>query len=210
MNRVQAGLTAAFFVVLAGLAARTLIPQSTDGTPLLVRGPDGGYQCSAYVDHIRIPWPDGGAPDGSVCAEVDGLSSAAARAQFCLDPDGGGQDYARIRMGITLPNDAGILPPLPDGMAAKEGSETILDGGPCAYQFEAWLPSSTAEFPCACSSGANCDELLADGGWGPARIGMTHLEGQWRGAGCIRRACATYSTGSERGWPAACPKGEGP
>lgn len=211
MTRLQAGLLAAFGAVLAGLALHTIIPQSSDGTPLLVTGPDGGYQCAAYIGHIRIPW-DGGTPDGSVCAELDGLSSPEARATFCLLPDGNGQQYARIRMGVVLPEDAGTPAALPEGMAAKEGSEVILDGGPCEYQLEAWLPSSTAAFPCACSSGSNCEERLLDGGWAPARLGMTHGEGQWRGSGCIRRACVTYSTGSDQGWPAACslPGGEGP
>jgi hypothetical protein len=184
MNRLRIGLALSFLGVVGGLLYGTLhVEQVTPGR------------------HVRIAW-DGGTPDGSVCVELDGLSSPQARALFGLNPDGG-QQYARIRMGAYLADDDAGMPELPPGMLALEGSEVVLDGGVCPYRFEAWLPATDAPFPCACSTGSNCQSLASDGGWATAPTGVTLPEGRWKGAGCFPKVC-TELLGSTS-WPGVCP-----
>lgn len=57
---------------------------------------------------------------------------------------------------------------------------------------------------CACSSGSNCFEILPDGSQVPARLGITLVEGQWVGAGCVRKTGGVLA--GESDWPSSCPE----
>lgn len=65
-------------------------------------------------------------------------------------------------------------------------------------------------YPCACSSGAACEWFNGHTlQWAPAPRGDTFSEGQWRGAGCVRRPCVVFAHGSQgpdEAWPAGCPQ----
>lgn len=64
-------------------------------------------------------------------------------------------------------------------------------------------------FPCACSSGVGCEWLNGHTlQWEPAPAGASFPEGQWRGAGCVRRPCTVFADGLpvDEAWPEACPQ----
>ena len=201
MSRLHLGLAVALAALLAAIGAHEATILDDGGTQLLAT--DGGH-CVSYASHIRVPWPDGGVPDGGFCVDFDGLSDAEARAFFCLTPDGG-QEYARGRgWAPDVDGDAG-MPVIPDGMQAVQDSEVIRYSGACPYRFEAWLPSTEAPFPCACSTGADCEALAIDGGWVTAPAGVTLPEGAWRGAGCWKKVCVEIAGYSS--WPLEhCPQ----
>lgn len=146
---------------------------------------------------LRIGW-DGGKPADVACMETAALTSPRTRALFGLDADGGDQ-YVYVRI-CGVPTDGG-QPELPAGMVPVTPTERTAATGD--YQLEAWMDG--AGFPCACSTGADCEAVVSDGGWEAALLGVTFNDGAWRGTGCYRKTCVElFGTSS---WPPACPGG---
>jgi hypothetical protein len=179
-------LAAAFLALLGGIV----------GGSILLSHPD------ADLRHVALAW-DGGRPASVSCFEFDGLSTPAARSTFGLDPDGG--SYAHIRMGVdTTGWDGGEAKvTLPAGYTVVSVTEKQVADTACTNRFEAWLPSASAPFGCACAPAlpdggtvaSTCEYLAPDGGWvaGPAR--MTLPEGKWRG-GCQPKVCTEIAGSS--------------
>jgi hypothetical protein len=77
---------------------------------------------------------------------------------------------------------------LPEGLVMletpeREESKTVLSADLTAAE----------DFACACSTGAECEALVADTegkqAWAKAPLGITLGTGQWRGAGCVKKSC---------------------
>jgi hypothetical protein len=181
-----AGGAAMFLIVVAGLYAGL--------SPTV---PPSKRTCQVNT------FPDGGTlPPDALCIWTTGKSSAEARALFGCDSSGGEQ-YVQTRI-YAPETDGGAVSDLPSGMVANPDTQYMepCDGGPV---FFAAMQGEEA-FPCACSTGMDCEELAPDGGWVTARANMTHESGRWRGEGCFRKACAELSELNSSSWPAECPQ----
>lgn len=176
--KVKAGIAAAFITMVGGIMYGLVTP-----------APD------ATATRVEVAF-QGPVPPGTRCIWTTGQATPESLTLFGLRVDAG--LYVQTRM-CAAPSEE-PEPNLPGSMLAIEDSqwETSYDGGP---QFLAVLQGEP-EFPCVCSTGSNCEELQTDGGWAPARAGMTHQPGKWRGAGCFRKACIEVSGVSS--WPSEC------
>lgn len=163
--------------------------------------------------HVVLDWPDAGVPADARCMWLTGLASPQVAQVFGLDlPDGGGSQYVYGHF-CASPSDGGTLT-TPQGMTALEDTEVeeAYDGGP---QLQAWTYADPdSHFPCACSSGHDCQVAAADpglalglgpsgdGGLVDAPLGVT-LQPGWVGAGCLRKAC--IELGGVSSWRPECP-----
>lgn len=137
---------------------------------------------------------DGGVPKDAKCLTATVLASPAA-----LEKEGLKGERPRYAV-LTV---CGDEPRLPDGVRALDVTTTraAYASGP-AYKL---VLQGEAEFPCACSTGADCEMRAPDGGWMPAWTGNTLSAGQWRGDGCFRKACVE-GLGWASSWPPECPE----
>lgn len=160
--------------------------------------------------HAVVEWQDGGPPADARCLWLTGLIDNQVAGIFHLTPaDGGQYVYAHI---CGSPIDGGTAD-VPSGMLAlsdTEGEEAY-DGGP---QLEVWTTGdSAAPWPCACSSGSNCQVpglpfdpatlQPIDAGLVEAPVGQT-LQPGWVGTGCQRKTCVEL--GGVPYWPSGCPR----
>lgn len=149
-----------------------------------------------------IAWSaDAGARPGAKCTTQMALVSPEALALAGLD--GGGREryvWTRTCANVT---DGGQEETLLAGMEAiaHGQEEEDYDGGPQITV----IMDGEPELSCACSTGADCERRIADGGWVSATgWGNTLAEGQWRGAGCRTKSCIELA-GRASSWPDECP-----
>lgn len=146
-------------------------------------------------------WSDfeSSAPVDTRCLVATAVATPAALQLFELETDGGLQ-YVLAKVCGSPSNSES--PGLPPGIVGAEATyeEVAYDGGPRLEVVLAGEP----EWPCACSTGANC-EALVGGAWvAAAKSGNTLGEGAWRGAGCVRKACTELAGYEGRSMPTEC------
>ena len=181
--RVKAGVAVGFMAMLGLIAYGVLTPEpSSDGLS------------------VTVPWPGGEAPPDARCVLTMGTRASVQTLEFLrLRSDAGPQ--CGITSMCASPSDE-PEPDLPGEVIALTATqvETAYDGGP---MFFAALTGHPA-LPCACSTGADCEHLGADGGWEPAPLALNLNPGTWRGSGCITKVCVEPQ--ANICWPPECPE----
>lgn len=187
-QKLRAAALATTVALLAAIAAQQLAPAMNE---------DGS--------HAAI----GSAPDGSVGMLYTVRGSAEAFGLLGMRlPDGGtvADTYAVARVCVTPPGDSEPEPgpQLPAGIDVVD----VTAPQPCAPgapAIEVWRGDHpAAPWECACSTGAGCWTLAADGGTAAAPLGVTLPPSSFNGDGCRPKPCIELAGASS--WPAACPE----
>jgi hypothetical protein len=180
----RARVYAAAVALTLGLAAGTYVATSS---------PDGR--------RAQVAWP-AGRPAQVECLRVTGLASVQVRQVYGLDTSSGRPEYVDGCWCADASADAGTVGELPSGMLVVDGTQE--DAPECGtYWVDVSMPGEVGN-RCACSTGSACEVQAADGTWGPAPLGMTLPEGQWRGEGCYPKVCVEMA--GQSSWNAeACP-----
>lgn len=149
---------------------------------------------------ITVDWPDGGSKVGAQCVSATGYAKASALEFFRLKSDAGPK-YVYIPQLCAVPTENEEQATLPGGMESIEVGETFeYTGGP---QLIAQIDEA-AEWPCACSTGSQCERMDNAGNWVSADSwnNIIHAN-KWRGAGCKRMSCVQLF-GAPSPYPAEC------
>lgn len=185
-SKVQTGLALAATALLGGVAMGLYQLRTHDTRTL-----EDGTVCAT---HVSVDWPGGVVPQGAVCktSEIVGPSEAWSALGLCPD---GKTALARIcGVPAEVADDNVGLPAGVSVISDPTDEATPYTSGPALEVWDARHPDASSLYRCACSTGADCEWLIADAPgevehWLPAPKNLTLYPGRFRGAGCRAKAC---------------------